>query len=69
MWAMVFSIRVQGGQWLQIQDNPAGRDDLHMRFESREECAQAGLERDVKLIEAGSIAQFKCVEHEAEKLE
>ena len=64
MWVMVFSILVQGGQWVQIQDSPAGRDYLHMRFESREACAQAGLERDVKLIEAGAIAQFKCVELE-----
>jgi hypothetical protein len=69
MWVMVFSILIQGGQWVEIQDSPTGRDYLHMRFKSREECTQAGLERDVKLIEAGAIAQFKCVLREARKLE
>jgi hypothetical protein len=69
MWVMVFSILVQGGQWAEIQDSPAGRDYLHMRFESREKCTQAGLERDMKLIEAGAIAQFKCVRREAPNLE
>lgn len=64
MWVMVFSILVQGGQWAQIQDSPTGRDYLHMQFESREKCTQAGLERGVKLMEAGAIAQFKCVELE-----
>jgi hypothetical protein len=62
MWVMVFSILVHGGQWAQIQDSPTGPEYLHMRFESREQCTQAGSQRDVKFIEAGAIAQFKCVE-------
>jgi hypothetical protein len=69
MWVLVFFILVQGGQWVQIQDSPVGRDYLHMQFESPEKCAQAALERDAKLIEAGAIAQFKCVQHEAQGLE
>jgi hypothetical protein len=39
VWVMIFSILVQGGQWVQIQDSPVRRDYLHMRFESREERA------------------------------
>jgi hypothetical protein len=64
MWVMIFFILVQGGQWVQIQDSPIGRDYPHMRFESREDCTQAALEREVKLTEAGTIVQFKCVELE-----
>jgi hypothetical protein len=64
MWVMVFSILVHGGQWAQIQDSPIGRDYLHMRFESRKECTHAAFERELKLIDAGLIAQFKCVELE-----
>ena len=64
MWMMVFSILVPGGQWVQIQDSPTGRDYLHMRFESPAECTDAALQRDVKLIEAGVIVQFQCVELE-----
>jgi hypothetical protein len=64
MWVMVFSILVQGGQWAQIQDSPTGRDYLHMRFESREDCTRAAMERELKLLDAGAIAQFKCVESE-----
>jgi hypothetical protein len=62
MWMMVFSILVSGGQWVPIQDSPTGRDYLHMRFASTAECTDAALQRDVKLIEAGVIVQFKCVE-------
>jgi hypothetical protein len=68
MWVMVFSILVQGDNGSRSKTARC-RDYLHMRFESREECTRAGLERDVKLIEAGAIAQFKCVQREAENLE
>ena len=61
MWMMVFAILVPGGQWVQIQDSPTGRDYLHMRFQSRAECTDEALQRDLKLIEAGVIVQFKCV--------
>lgn len=43
MWMMVFSILVPGGQWVQIQDSPTGRDYLHMRFESPAGCTDAAL--------------------------
>ena len=35
-----------------------------MRFASREDCTRAALERNVKLIEAGEIAQFQCIQSE-----
>jgi hypothetical protein len=66
MWVMVFFILVHGGQWIQIQDSPTGRDYLHMNFESQATCTNAALERDLKLVEVGLIAQFKCVELERE---
>jgi hypothetical protein len=62
MWAMVFAILVPGGQWVQVQDSPTGRDHLHMRLQSSAECADEALQRDIKLIDAGVIVQFKCVE-------
>jgi|HubBroStandDraft_1064217.scaffolds.fasta_scaffold457668_1 hypothetical protein len=40
-----------------------------MSFESRERCTDAALARELKLLEAGVIAQFKCVRREAQKLE
>ena len=64
-----FSILVQGGQWVQIQDSPNGKDYLDMSFESRERCTDAALARELKLLEAGVIAQFKCLRREAQKLE
>jgi hypothetical protein len=69
MWVMIFSILVHGGQWVQIQDSPNGANYLDMRFESREMCTDAALAREFKLIEAGLIAQFKCVQREAQKVD